>query len=1310
MVVNRITSGVRQNFMRSLLSKILTVTLLTAVGLLCLFGCGKSPDESNPSDKDHTHKYTVSTIAPSCTAVGKMTFTCNCGDTYTEDIPATGHVPVKLEAVAPTCTEPGHGEGVLCSVCGEVLEGGEEIPALNHNETVLVKIEPTCTMTGLTEGLSCARCNAILIEQQEIPALPHTEIVVEGKAPTCEEDGLTDGIYCSSCDDMIIPHEIIPATRHTVVMDKAVDPTCAETGLTMGSHCSVCDKVIVEQKELPALGHKSVTDEAVDPTCTKTGRTEGAHCSVCSEVLIPQVEIPAKGHTEYINEALAPTCTEPGHTEGRHCTVCYTVLLKQETIPATGHTEVVVEAVAPTCTETGRTEGKKCTVCNTMTVSSKIIQPLGHTYTETTVLPSCEKKGYTIYTCHCGYEYYDNYLPSTGHTVIVLAAVSPTCTATGLTEGKKCGVCEKILVAQRVVSTIPHNYDKTEVTAPTCTEQGYTTYLCQCGESMVGSYVAATGHKSILALGVNPTCTEPGISNGRKCRVCNEVLSGLTPLAPTGHKYEESTVLPTCTKEGLSTFTCHCGDFYTESIAPTGHTSVTDIALFPTCTEPGLTEGAHCSVCSEVLVKQEAVPALGHTFAHGIRCDACPIYKGSEGLCFELNADGKGYTVIGMGECTDTLLIIPESHLGLPVTAVGERAFASCNTITAAIIANNVINIYSQAFEYCDNLMHVTIGESVEKIYSDPFHCDRLVEISNKSTHFTLSTELASYNQVIGIYNAGDDHTSRLFLEDGFVIYDGGEDKTVVNYLGNQSDASLPSYVTKINRHAFSYCDSLASITVPDNVTNIGQYAFYHCAAKIIWGENPKLTTIPEHAFAFYEHINFIVPKGVTSIENRAFYYSGLMAVEIPDTVTTVGERAFFYCGNLQKIKIPDSVTSMGKEAFSTCYGMTDVEIGNGLTVIPQSAFYACVSLKSVFIGTGVSTIEFEAFRGCTPLGRIAIPDNVKVVDKWAFYDCPELEIYCEATLKPSGWSDEWTLSNRPVTWGCTILNGVALIPNEDGISYSAVGTIRPFSGRVDIPSSHNQKEVTALCDNAFSTVEIMEVSIPATVKSIGKDLFFGQGPKNIFYEGTLEQWAQIDFKWYMSPFNLYVGEKLVTDVVFDSTLEISDWAFSGCVSIETVKISHGSSVVRLGENSFHRCENLKTVVLGKGVSTISREAFSHCSSLLSVTLADNLIFIEENAFNNCVFLSSITVLGQSLSVAELAFNGCDKLEKIYYMGTITDWFYFVIIENNNAPLTGSRVYYYTSSAPGVEGYFWHYGENGEVVEWPPIEKEAQAA
>ena len=44
-----------------------------------------------------------------------------------------------------------------------------------------------------------------------------------------------------------------------------------------------------------------------------------------------------------------------------------------------------------------------------------------------------------------------------------------------------------------------------------------------------------------------------------------------------------------------------------------GHTEVVDVAVAPTCTETGLTEGAHCSVCDEVFVAQEVVPALGHS-------------------------------------------------------------------------------------------------------------------------------------------------------------------------------------------------------------------------------------------------------------------------------------------------------------------------------------------------------------------------------------------------------------------------------------------------------------------------------------------------------------------------------------------------------------------------------------------------------------------------------------------------------------------------------------------------------------------------
>ena len=74
------------------------------------------------------------------------------------------------------------------------------------------------------------------------------------------------------------------------------------------------------------------------------------------------------------------------------------------------------------------------------------------------------------------------------------------------------------------------------------------------------------------------------------------------------------TTNPTCTAEGVKTFTCTCGDSYTEAVAATGHDEVLDPAVTPTCTEPGKTAGSHCSKCNTVFTAQETVPASGHTY------------------------------------------------------------------------------------------------------------------------------------------------------------------------------------------------------------------------------------------------------------------------------------------------------------------------------------------------------------------------------------------------------------------------------------------------------------------------------------------------------------------------------------------------------------------------------------------------------------------------------------------------------------------------------------------------------------------------
>ena len=262
----------------------------------------------------HEHSYTEEiTKQPTCTEEGEKIFTCDCGDTYTEIVPAKGHTEVIDKAVPATCTTDGKTEGSHCYVCGEVIKAQTVIKATGHKyDDGKITKQPTCTETGV-------------------------------KTYTCSECGATKT-------------ETIKANGHTEVIDKAVPATCTTDGKTEGSHCYVCGEVIKAQTVIKATGHNfgswSTTKAA---TCTESG-TQTRKCASCGKT--ETKTIPAKGHTSsswIIDKQPAVGVKGSKHKE---CTVCH-ARLETATIPALAVTKQSISKASVTLsTSTYAYDGK----------------------------------------------------------------------------------------------------------------------------------------------------------------------------------------------------------------------------------------------------------------------------------------------------------------------------------------------------------------------------------------------------------------------------------------------------------------------------------------------------------------------------------------------------------------------------------------------------------------------------------------------------------------------------------------------------------------------------------------------------------------------------------------------------------------------------------------------------------------------------------------------------------------------------------------------------------------------------------------
>ena len=345
-----------------------------------------------------------------------------------------------------------------------------------------------------------------------------------------------------------------------------------------------------------------------------------------------------------------------------------------------------------------------------------------------------------------------------------------------------------------------------------------------------------------------------------------------------------------------------------------------------------------------------SIPERIYTVASG-ECGA-----NGDNLTWSLNSVGI-LTISGAGAMRDYLdnegFVVPipwadyaarikEVIIENGVTSIGTTVFDHCEELTLLTIPDSVVNIGSLAFFGCKKLSSLTIPAGVESIGDYAFSgCESLTDVYvDASNKYYTSKDGVLYNKAM----------TELLICPG--------SKTGVFI--------IPTGVTVIGDYAFNECSKLTKIVIPDGVTTIGASAFDFCSAL-------ECLTIP----ASVTKIGEAYPKSTVS------FCDSLASIEVdPANVSFASKDGVVYNKNLTELLIypngktgnfviPDGVLSLANSAFYNCKKLTDIKIPNSITCITSHAFQGCQGLITVTIPASISSIGCHAFSDCENLKEI---------------------------------------------------------------------------------------------------------------------------------------------------------------------------------------------------------------------------------------------------------------------------------------------------------------------------------------------------
>ena len=360
-----------------------------------------------------------------------------------------------------------------------------------------------------------------------------------------------------------------------------------------------------------------------DATCTTQGYDEHI-CNEWGGMNYNDNYVAAKGHS-WDNGTMtkAATYTETGIKTFK-CKDCGET--RTEEIPSLDKTYHILQVVAPTCTSEGYTI-YECNEVPGLTYKGDFTDKTPHTYDEGVVTKEATiyEKGIKTFTCSACGDTYTEDIPMVEKTWHKGDTVAPTCTEQGYTVY----ICDQdaTLTENRdFVDALDHDWGEGVVTkAATCTEDGEKTFTCSRDGATKTEVIPAVGHKWDDGTVTTPaTCEASGVKT-YKCLNDGCTETKTEGIAAPGHNYDDGVVTKaaTCTEDGVKTFTCQNdkSHTYTEVIPAIGHDYDDGVVTTePTYTENGV-KTFTCHNCGDTYT--ESIPALGYTYNETVVAPTC---------------------------------------------------------------------------------------------------------------------------------------------------------------------------------------------------------------------------------------------------------------------------------------------------------------------------------------------------------------------------------------------------------------------------------------------------------------------------------------------------------------------------------------------------------------------------------------------------------------------------------------------------------------------------------------------------------------